>query len=506
MSVFSTIIDKATQLTDNLFGSSNAYLSLGLSNSQVSQNKGARFAQAEEVLNYFGKSEYLTNTTYVGSGVASKRFFEYEQDFVTPEARKAFFIQLEKIRNDDPMINAGLYVLAQGAVADGFTFSFDNKNLTTNEKIAKTAMEQAQKLMNPVLGDWAENFIFFGDSYIQIISDKKDRLVGFEEMPVPGFERLSDHTDSFPDPQKAYRQRDAISRETYAYFSDFQVVNGRYRKRNGSPNGSSILFPVRQASIDAIKGYAGLEKIRKRMMPIPTYAPVDGEGNPLVGEALRRFKYGNPGDPSSALPEVRAERGDLSGVETDYPYRIANGGAFTVSNIDVKLGETKDLQSLVDRSLAVLGTPRGILTGDVVNYATLNALLKHLYSVERTLSRTFEYQVVRPIIDRVLLLAGILPETISYQINWGQKYTPQELTENAQLAINAGKEGYLDKQTVTETIVEALGRKDAKEVLERLEKERNSLALTPTVSKLNQEPMKNSDTNESDESDNNLSM
>ena len=481
MSIFTKILQTATQLTDNLFGSSNAYTSLGLSGSQVSQNKGAKFVQAEEVLNYFGKSEYLVNTTYVGSNVPSKRYFEWEQDFVTPEARKAFFVQLEKIRNDDPMINAALYVLAQGAVADGFNISFSSQNLTDNENKAKYALQQAYSLLQANLGDWCENWIFYGDSAIQIVSDKKDRLLAFEEMPIPGFERLSDHTDSFPDPQRAYRQKDAISRETYAYFSDFQLVHGRYRKRNGEPYGSSILFPVRQSSVDATKGYAQILKMLNRSLPIATYKPLDGDGNPLVGEALRRFKNGNPGDPSSALPEIRAARGDLSGVETDYPYRIVNGGEFTIENIDVKVKEKTDsLATLVDRSLSVLGVPRAILTGDVVNYATLNALLKHLYAVERTLAKAFENQIIRPLFDRVLLLNGLLPETIPYHINWGQKYTPQELTENATLALTAYEKGTLDEQTATEVVVEALGRKDSKEVLERLrvakEKQTSSFA------------------------------
>ncbi|MFY9225098.1 MAG: hypothetical protein WAQ98_20660 [Blastocatellia bacterium] len=459
-------------LTDAIFNRQSV-TTLGLSANDVNPPvKGAMFARAEDV---YASMHSTVVSTYTGSQVPSVYQFNTEKPFSTFESLKAINNQIRQLCNDDPMLDTGLYILTYGAAQDGFSLSYETEEGEEDEEHAKARekMKQAYKLMAPHLGAWLLSFCKAGNIPIQVVADENDNLIKYEQMPVDSIERNSDDTDNFPNPLEAYTYRDAVTRkENPIKLSDFQLVYGRYRREDGNPYGRSMIFPARQSSNDAIRGYGQLKKLRDRIMPIATYKPLDGEGNPLVGEALRRFRDGQPGRPETALPEIQAQRGNTEAVDGWYPYRLVNGGDFKLESANVPLGEVRDLATLVDRELAVFTVPRGLITGDVVNFATLNALLKHLYAMQRILCRLFEQEVIRPLFDRALLLAGILPEKISYEIDWGQSLTVEELQFNARLALDARLQGDLDRLTTIEILCQAFGRKDAQKIYDRIMKEK----------------------------------
>lgn len=92
--------------------------------------------------------------------------------------------------------------------------------------------------------------------------------------------------------------------------------------------------------------------------------------------------------------------------------------------------------------------------------------------MQRILCRLFEQEVIRPLFERALLLAGILPEKISYEIDWGQSLTVEELQFNARLALDARLQGDLDRLTTIEILCQAFGRKDAQKIYDRIMKEK----------------------------------
>lgn len=464
---------KFNSITDALFNKSSLQ-TLGLSsNYNDSPVKGAKFARAEEVYAEINNPYFSTSVTSV---VPSRYQFEVEKDFVAPESQKQIYDEITELCNDDPMLDTGLYILTHGAAGDGFGISFKatEEKETPNQRLGRQAILEAYKLMAPFLGEWCEHYYKYGNQYTEVVADEQDNLIKFKELDASSMERLSDQTDEFPNPKEAYRWTDAVTRSSEVILSSFQVVHGRYRRQKGSPYGRSGLFPARQSARDALKGFAELIKRRARSMPIATYIPLDGDGNPLVGEALKRFKYGEPGKPDTALPEIRAQLGDTDAVEGSYPHRVVNGGDFKMEAPDVKLGVVDDLTALVDRELATLSVPRGLITGDVVNFATLNALLKHLYAMQRILCRAFELAVIRPLFDRVLLLVGVLSEEVEYELDWGQRLTTEELQFNVKLALDARKQGDLDQLTFLEVFCQAVGRKDAKQIQKRIEEEKQS--------------------------------
>lgn len=459
-------------LTDAIFNRQSV-TTLGLSANDVNPPvKGAMFARAEDV---YATMHSPTVSTYTGSQVPSVYQFNVEKPFSTFESLKAINNQIRQLCNDDPMLDTGLYILTYGAAQDGFSLSYETEESEEDEEQsrAREKMKEAYNQMAPYLGAWLLTFCKFGNIPIQVVADENDTLIKYEQMPVDSIERNSDDTDNFPNPLEAYTYRDALTRkENPKKLSHFQLVYGRYRREDGNPYGRSMIFPARQSSNDAIKGYGQLIKFRSRAMPIATYKPLDGEGNPLVGEALKRFKEGQPGRPETALPEIQAQRGNTEAVEGWYSYRVVNGGDFKLESPNIPLGETRDLAALVDRELAVFTVPRGLITGDVVNFATLNALLKHLYAMQRILCRLFEQEVIRPLFERALLLAGILPEKINYEIDWGQSLTVEELQFNAKLALDAHQQEVIDTLTTIEILCQAFGRKDAQKIYDRVAKEK----------------------------------
>lgn len=454
-------------IKDSLFGGDN-YTSLGIASFQPAV-EGSGFRKAEETFLSLGDRTSLGFSTYAGSDRPDAQVDRWEREIVEPEARKAEFRRTEQMLADDPMLSTALDEISDGALGDDFEYVwlYDLANETEEQKRGREALLLGKSLYDDQLPTWGREWLAYGDGYYQIVADENDELVNIKSMPVFGMERLSDHTDEFPDPKKAYKQRGTLSREEYTYFSDFKLTHARYRRRTGDRYGRSKLFPSRQSSRDSVIGHADLRQRRKRSTAIATYLPEDADGNPLVGKSKEQFEFGDPGDPKSALPEVRAQRGDLEAVETDYPYRMVNGGNFRLEAPDLSLGEVRDLQALTDRSLAPLRYPRALITGDVTTYATADKLISQVFAVERVFQKDVENHIIRELNRRILLLYRVNAKSLPYKINWGAKYTQTEAKDNANLAILLSAQGKLNEETLIEICCEQWGRKDAAKILQK---------------------------------------
>lgn len=482
---FKRALDRVQQATDAI---ANAWYGNGVSIrlSETAQNPPADFKVAEIAYTANSDETATQGTTWRGTYIPSPSTYAQNKGFVLPQSRRDVFKEIDQLCNDDPYISNGLWLLFQGSIGAGFNFSFKWKDGETTvwRAKAKAALEKARELILPDLGQWAIDWGKYGDAYIELVADKQGKLHSFQSLHTATIERLSDLSDKFEDPKKAFRQVDPANVQAHTYLSLYQLVHGRFNKPTGSPYGQSILFPARKSLHDLIAGYATLLKRRKRSLPIPTYETKDADSNALVGPALERFKNGEPGKPWEALPEIRAQQGDTDAVEGEFTYRLLNGNStFRLEQPNITFSDVGDLEALLDRALASIFVPRGLIKGDVVNFATLDALLKQLYAVQRIITRYFEHQILRPLFERVLLLEGIPvkylePEdAITYEIDWAEKFTHTEMVETAGILVPATQNGLYPKRACLEHLARLAGRTDV-DALQKMLDEQNGQVNT----------------------------
>lgn len=459
------------RLTDSLFGGGFQRLNLPRPEPQ----RGPAYNVASQAV-----AEYepqFNQSTYVGAYVPSPEAKQFEGGHYGWEARKRLYEQVERLRRDDPYTWAAIRILSHGATGDGMTLSLKTPEdqLTERQKTGKRALDWAVELLNRRAGNDTETFTHFGNCYIQPVASAKDELIDFAAFHPAAMDRLCDERDQFPDKTKAFENKDTRSGRHIAYIPLFACVHGRYRLQVGESFGTPITFASRQSINAVIKGFAELERRRLCSSPRGVYRNVEA----IPREIFNRRIYGEPGNLSTAIPEYRAQMGDTSTMETPYQFRATNGIEYKIEAVDARLGDIADLDALLDRALAAIGVPRAIITGQVVNFATLNALLKHLFTQQSILAREFERQVIRPLLDRALLLERILPEECPYEITWGERLVTEELQYNAELALQAYQIGLLAEQPTMEVLCQTLGRKDAEALVKQNETVRKMAAGTP---------------------------
>lgn len=439
-----------------------------------------RLRRAIRAFRYTSRYVHSPNTTYHGSDVASPSQDRLERDWQSFENRRVFIQQIDQVLEDDPFLLSGVQLLTHGAVGDGINYlwKFDTLVATERQKIGMDVLRQTYELLLPMFGQFCEEWYIYGDHYSQIVTDKRTgKLVSIDAMPVETMIRCSDEQDKFPQPDKAYEQRDAITGQHITYFSDFEIVHARYHKRSKDRYGRSGLITARQASLHALRGYAQLIERRERSHP----KEVHTFQKPLSPHQLLQYVNGIPGHPETALPQMRAKWGDISAVKNPDAFTIANGGDVKIIQGDPRFNEIDDLLALVDRSLAAVQVPRGLISGDVVNYATLNALWKQLFRVQQGLARLFEYHILRPINNRALLLVGVLPQEVPYECDWGAWQTPEDLQQNARIALAGCRAGVWPVRETVTALCRAMGRKDIDVVYRQLQSEWSSGVLPTPV-------------------------
>lgn len=471
MSIRTRLSQFAQSIRDSFLGGEFASIKLSENNrNQFSPVEvPPAFRRAEDTFLRISLARSLGQSTYLGTDRPSPKIDEWQREFIEPEARKALFRQIEQLVTDDPMLSAGLTKLGDFVAGKPpkRVYKTPEDQMNPRQITGRDALELSTKLCAGKDAVWAKELFEFGDLYQQIVASNADVLTAIKSMHVATMERLSDHTDEFPDPNRAYRQRDTVNREIEAYFSDFQIVHSRWDKGTGDRYGRSMIFPSRQCSQDSVKGYAELIIRRFRSLPISTYEFKDGDNHPLMGKALQRAVYGEQGKPSTALPEIRAQQGDLEAMLTPFAYRAVNGGSYKIDSPDVKLGQVDDLNALTDRALAVLGYARALINGDVANYATAGALLEIFYELVSRLQGKYELIAIRPRDERVLLLYGILPEELEYEYEWATSYTTEKTKFICDTTLKMHQQGLLNPDTANEIILPHLGRKDIEVILEK---------------------------------------
>ena len=113
-----------------------------------------------------------------------------------------------------------------------------------------------QKLLKTKRGNklfpWAWGITVEGDLFTQMVVAPNSGMpsglepIGCKRMPTVGMERLTDDSDEFQDPRRAYQQIDSVSNEVIATWPEALMCHTKWDAFDGDRYGTSELIAFRR--------------------------------------------------------------------------------------------------------------------------------------------------------------------------------------------------------------------------------------------------------------------
>ena len=290
-----------------------------------------------------------------------------------------------------------------------------------------------------------------GDLFLNVIVDKKSGLITeVKRAPALTIKKNVNEYGNFIDIHKAFSQIDLSQihqmaleyapKESRKDFALYQINHIRWLADETKPYGTS------QYAV-AVKCYNMLSKMEEALAYRRIYRSVSKRSHKLetnnIAE-IEEYKRANAMIDSSGNPTKNAH------MLTDYIGNVEVSALHDEANLD----EIKDVEMIENMLWINLLVPKAIITGGQnINRDILKVQYPHyLQTLENITDRleygdSSRYSGYRAIIDLQLLLLGINPDNIYYDIVWSRK-TEESTAEKVESIQNAlGKNG--GKQLIT---------------------------------------------------------
>ncbi len=351
----------------------------------------------------------------------------------------------------------GFSVIVQGSEKDKVRKKRQGKTLT----YSSAGTNQAQQViddfllrtkLNRLSMQHAAALLREGDLFLNVLVDLQQGLVTqIRRVPTLSIKKNVDEYGEFFDPERAFSQFDTLNPTALQFlrppecsrrdFAIYQMNHIRWMPDESKIYGCSQYAVARY-------NHRMLQEMEKAMAYRRMYRSVSKRAHKL---------------PENASPEdiVRYKRDNAMIDAAGNPTKNAHLLSDFVGNVDVvalhdqaNLDEVADIEQMENNIWVSLLVPKALITGgQSINRDVLKVQYpKYLESLQ-TITDTLEYgdsqmySGYRDIIDLQLMLAGINPATIKYDIVWQQKNneSPLERMERVQQAL--GKAG--GKQIIT---------------------------------------------------------
>lgn len=316
---------------------------------------------------------------------------------------------------------------------------------TESEKVQKIVDDFLERTRLHILcTEHARALLRDGDLFLNVIVDKKSGLITeVKRAPALTMKKNADEYGNFIDNKKAFSQIDTsqiyqmagekapeTSRKNFALY---QINHIRWLCDETKIYGTSQYAVAR-------KCYKMLEKMEKALAYRRIYRSVSKRSHKLETTDIAEIEdykranamideYGNPTKNAHML--------------TDYIGNVEVNALHDEANLD----EIKDIEMIENMLWINLLVPKAIITGGQgINRDVLKVQYPHYLQTLENITDTLEYgdngvySGYRAIINLQLLLLGINPENIYYDIVWSRK-TEESITERIESIQNALAKG-----------------------------------------------------------------
>ncbi|WP_027416218.1 portal protein [Aneurinibacillus terranovensis] len=354
--------------------------------------------------------------------------------------------------------------------------------LTAGSNIAQQVIDDFLKRTK--LSAKAENYLRAlprdGDLFLNPIVDLSAGLVlDIRRAPALTIKRNSDEFGEFPDIERAFSQIDprtqintlmeigppSVSRTDFALY---QMNHVRWLMEETLPYGTSH--------------YASARKTHKILERMEKAAAIRREFRSVL-----KFNHKMPDDAKEQdVIQYKRDVGliDKNGRPTRNAHLLSDFvGTAEVKSLqgDANLSEMDDIKYFDDLLWLNLGIPKTIVTGGKeINRDILKVQYPAYLKTLNDLTDTLEYgdagyfSGLRDLIDLQLLLDGINPDAVEYDIVWSQKTaeTENEIVDRVQIALGAnGGEKLITRQKAIQVIAESYDIEDPVEMAKLVEEE-----------------------------------
>jgi hypothetical protein len=325
-------------------------------------------------------------------------------DFRAETERVEIIRQCRLMYKTDMRIKRLIGTLARDVTRGGFTFHSEDVRSQT----VLTALAARTRIVKG-LNDWVRLALRDGDTLLEVGVNAQAEIIDLTRKPTLEMRRNSDPFDRFADPARAFWWGPAIwwgmePPNDAVWFADWQIVHARWAHDEGSRYGEPLFSAATSAFKRMREGELDIAVRRKTRAGLRynhQFPPGTDPG------AIEKYQEIN----KEALEDPYAATADFFGT-TDIK---AIGGDATLNQIEDVLHHIRSLWTASPVPMSAIGY------GQDINRDVLEKQ-KEQYDEELPPIMTWvEDDLVKPIADLQLLLAGILPETAAYTIVWKPK-------------------------------------------------------------------------------------
>ncbi|MBE3584845.1 MAG: minor capsid protein [Thermoanaerobacter sp.] len=430
----------------------------------------------------------------------SESVFDYDV-FRLEHDRRSILLDVRQMLKEDPRVAEANRRLAQDACRGGITVVVQgaskdvrarNKRRHPGQKPLRrnSLADRAQEIIDGViktarinakLSSWARSLLADGDLFLNVIVDLKTRrIVDIRRVPAITMKRNVDKEGRFVDISRAFSQLDpmvhaasffpGVPENAIRHFALWEINHIRWNYVDGQIYGESQYAVIRRLSRQLLMTEEDLV-VRRRTRAVQRrhhrIGTPERPGTPADVEAYKQ------------LNSLDHQRGRFKQT-TDY----FSNGLVEIKNLegDARLNEIEDIQYLLNIEFLRLGVPKGLLGfAEDINRDVLDEQQQQYLASLEHLTDTLEYgdpgaySGLRAIFDFALLLQGINPDAVTYNIRWSEK-TTEKLSERITRTIKARNAGLISRRTACQLLANDFDIEDVDAELAAIEEENTPAA------------------------------
>lgn len=335
--------------------------------------------------------------------------------------RRSVVTECQEMYRSDTRVEGVIRSVAMDAVKGGFTL------LVTGGTMASRAQEEADALLERLrLGKRLDDFIRLtlrdGDSFIEVVVNDRREIVKVSRKPTLEMHRNSDKFDHFEDPRRAFWWSDAAwagmaAPQDAVWFAEWQIVHARWNHDEGQRYGRPLFASARGSWKRVREGEFDIAIRRKTRAGLKYLHQLEGASETDL-EAYKERNKAVLTDPFAAVADF------FSTKKT----------SISVVQGDARLSDIDDVKHHISTLFIGSPMPMALLGyGEDLNRDVLQEQEEQYRTALEGVATWAQEQIVVPLLELQWLLAGILPDTLTYSIQWAHKrpVTPTDIRDAA---------------------------------------------------------------------------
>jgi hypothetical protein len=395
--------------------------------------------------------------------------------------RMAIIQDVRRLIQEDPRIDGAAWRTAREATRKGFT-------ATVQKQAARGTgagrANRAQAIIDQTIRDCKLNdegrlaglafaLLAEGDLFMQRVVDG-GAIVGLERMPAVSMERNTNAQNRFFDVNRAFSQIDIQTQTTVANFAEWQIGHYAWKLVPGDRYGQSQYVQARRPARQLMVAEQAQVTRRVARASLRIHHAVGNQENPGDQRAIDAYKANNNLTAQS--------KGGLNPNVALIDFYSNGVGSITAIPGDPNLEKIEDIEYLQALYVAALRVPApllGIAVKDINRDILQDQIAEWLKEVQ-TLTDAIA-QVLRDTLDFALMLAGIDPSTVTYDVRFSSNSVEtgteffKRMLSLRQNTRGSGKNAIPDplvsRETLLTLMAEYIGIKDIAAELAKLDAE-----------------------------------